>query len=831
MALSTSESYAGPHARPRSSVGIAPSASAPVLSTRREEEEIVEGTRATEYSELVRTLNDRSVGYLQQMQADNFMYQHMTRAIDLPRPQKRPQSAMLSSTKAIFAGSPTLSPVELGRQQSSKGWASTFATPYSHRRIIHTFPTTQRFPSDEPLPDAVLVGPGDYAGAPTAHTTDGPMALIRSRPTKQDAPRTGPSIGPGKYNPSLTGLHFPIGEYDSTATGFPRASRQPVIEVPEGSSGDYEPAMVIMPRAPGHRGLIFNPLNPQELYGGSGRQTFKNTSSTEPGVAPGSYEPKMKHRYAHEPHAIISKTVSTEALQEPTPGPTTFHVPARPPTTVPAGTKGPTISFAAAPWQRRYMSSEAKADLANRPERLVARVMEEVTPAGRLRRQEEAAERFKQREARLREATTRRTAVLKQKEELALKQQEHRDARPTPEMRAAQLAMRQEEMHRQSTWASILKIVAAHQVMARAVENAREKRDNDKAARIIANQWKRNSKFNAARKAKDSLCRDMVNDCLARYVRRCREKRRITAIDLVRTFLADLRESSAVVLAFRKANYRIKGIQRGWRRLVIKRQAQLEVRAASIQSQHCSPGPCMPFAPWPLTYSLFSHLMQHLQIAIMQWDALEPKRYMRLMVLNESIDSDTAKPGAGPPKRSSKRSSKQQKRSGINRTASTTNMILLSMENEVDSLEGGLKSPANSPATRRMSTTRARLTIPFDVKRSIVHAWLRQRISSHKKECIRYERVVVPRMREEFDSSQESAFLDDAKNLLAGNALNADRSGPLSLEKLRRASLQSFEPPPYFHQRLPKEELTAKIDEALARRPGGPSNPSKPGLD
>lgn len=132
-----------------------------------------------------------------------------------------------------------------------------FASLYDDRKVQHIFPREERYIlQDEYTPPlSNLRGPGDYAGGIDSQY-NGPRARLQSRrqlAADSHAERTR-NLGPGTYNPRLTGGRYYVGEYDeSMPSCLSRTDRQTFIKPGEVGNGDYTPNMPQVPKAPGHR--------------------------------------------------------------------------------------------------------------------------------------------------------------------------------------------------------------------------------------------------------------------------------------------------------------------------------------------------------------------------------------------------------------------------------------------------------------------------------------------------------------------------------------------------------------------------------------------------
>ena len=280
---------------PSQDASLLVSASAPVLQPAisgvppgyelDDGDDLDDGTKPHEYHLLVRTLSERSLGYLQLLQGDNFGYQHLDRA----RPRERPPAS---------TGMPPA---------ANSSSAGAFKTLFDGRRIPHIFSVTDRFPSDVMQPTAMLLGPGDYASGLKSRTT-GAMATVKSRRprTSGAADRaTASAIGPGTYNPRLSGGRYAIGEYDKRIpSGISRTTRAPAFRSNESISlgGDSLPSMPQLPRMPGASGYHFGSMDP--LANALGEETRGSvaigaSTATPPSIGPGAYHPKPMNPHTY----------------------------------------------------------------------------------------------------------------------------------------------------------------------------------------------------------------------------------------------------------------------------------------------------------------------------------------------------------------------------------------------------------------------------------------------------------------------------------------------------------------------------------------------------
>ena len=339
--------------------------------------------------------------------------------------------------------------VETLKQRSAIN-ARAFASFWDHRRVQHIFTRQQRWPPSTQLPTDQLKGPGEYAGPATGERATGRSAAIK--PRWRETPKTtgGAPVGPGRYDPALSGTLRHFGAYDETIpSALTRAPRGCGGAASAYSSPGFEghPGLPPRPAAPGSRGLS---------WGVSGATTAEGDGRPEPfipscppaALGPGAYHPSAPS--LHRPSAVVrGRPFAMRATSEGV-GPGSHNLPERPRTTAPAGGSFPAFSFAATPYMPRGRPQERAAALAKSRSHAEL-VAHSLSPAGRAEAAALRAERARLDEERAVRAAERRAG------EAAAHEQRRRELEASfarREQRQAALLRDQAELRKQAVRAA-----------------------------------------------------------------------------------------------------------------------------------------------------------------------------------------------------------------------------------------------------------------------------------------------------------------------------------------------------------------------------------------
>ena len=534
-------------------------------------DDVKQGTRPEEYYKLVSSLSDRSLGYLELLSGSKFTYQHMSIGVD--RPYRTPQPEIEKP-----------SPADMRKYMQLKEapFRTHFMDRQKDRKIQHMFSRSDRW-GLEPQ-DFVRVAPGDFDPG-TGYRSSGPMARLQSRRPRASYESEKPRhIGPGTYNPKINGLPYLLGEYDENIpSALTRTARFPSESVLK-DTRDYEAGMPVMPRAPGHRCISWAPPDPLAEEGRS-IGALGASSSTDPTVGPGTYKPRIEAVSRVRPGApaavIIARPIDAMRDEE-VPAPNAYYIPSRPLTTVPAGKTSISVSFADRPYLPPSLTAEQKAIVATKQADTDRKIHAALTPEGRRLQRAQSASRFEGHKARLQGAAKRRLEIEAARDEEIEALRAAIEARPTAEDRKAQRAAHMETARRQSAWMMILKLCAAHQHIATALERSRNQDNLDRAARVISTIWEKSPSFSSKQEEiRAALSSSIISRGIKRYIarnRRAAENAATTpAADLIKEFLMDSQRAGPFVAVMQGVTFRIRRLQAQWRRALATREARLAV--------------------------------------------------------------------------------------------------------------------------------------------------------------------------------------------------------------------------------------------------------------
>mmetsp|Transcript_39713 Transcript_39713/g.104878 ORF Transcript_39713/g.104878 Transcript_39713/m.104878 type:complete len:829 (-) Transcript_39713:97-2583(-) len=751
----------------------------------QEAEELNHGARPEAYYAFVHSLSNRSQGYLELLQEKNFSYQHMTRSSSKDGPRRSSSSGRLTGLED------PPSPAEMAKYKQKK--ERPFASPYMDRKISHVFPREERFSGNYISPESVLQGPGHYAPAINSQF-DGRRATLQSRrPYTVGHPERHRNVGPGTYTPALSGLRYPLGEYDQTMpSSLPRTNRQSFFQASGVGAGEYTPAMPACPRAPGHRSITWS--QPDLITAAEKGRLAEVLTGTGPSVGPGAYHPNHSHRYGSTYSATILARPTTNKLNaEVTPGPGAHQVPSHPPTTVPAGAPSRAVSFAARPFLEPTLTAEERAITAEHKRAMHAHTLESLTPSGKKLAKERATQRAQVHSARAKNAIERHAAAIASQDEKARALQAAIEARPTLEERKAQQAEKLTLCRRQSAWIVFLKLSTRHQLMAKALELSREERALDVASRVIARVWHRSPRYTARKVAKEALSQSLIKRGLTQYVQRSRLKAANNATIIIKSFLTEVLEISPMVATLRNMKMRVVRVQRQWRKIYAMREARMAV-------------------------------------ALRQWDDFEHRKQHKRVsnadaVPNTSLDTKRVSNAGAAPNAPLVTKFSATHAPPPATTAPTGERLKAPANAKRESRDlaphAAAPSAASEPSSsiRRISSSSSN-SVPLAIRRAKVNQWLQERAIEYRRAYSEYYDKLLPKIRQEVEAQIVQNSLFAASALLSSESdtaavtsvfLSANQTPE---DKLQAMVLALAGPAPYFKQKLPEGDLAKMIEEA-----------------
>ena len=566
--------------------------------------------RPVELRRYIRSLSQRSLDFFEVLDSKDFLYQQL----ELPKPKEKPPPEPTISEAAVLfealhsgstASLSTASTTSMRRSASAGKLA--FHKPFD-TKMVHAFSRVPRFEEQGSRPMDILVGPGDYSGPavdprrrPKAAKVVGKWTTPKIEDMNVNETR---ALGPGTYNPPMPGMARPIGVYDESMPSFLGSTSgstdtlklKPNNETP--GVGQYEPKIMAgIDKQPGRRGAFFGAALSNAESDSKG--AFSNSGSTPEIIGPGAYNPRRpadKHTYK----AFLAGRPSEHQLASVGVGPGshqvagTGHAFASHPSvaTTVAAKLGPIHSFAGKPYSEPSREPEERKAALALSKSYSELNMFELTAEGRMQRMEERNEGFKVRDLRIAAAAKVRETVVKQRESMR-RAIEHKQ-----EVRAEIRAQRAASMHRQLSLAVFVAIAARAELMGMWIEEMREYRAKERrrieAANKLATWWLRSMYFAKRRQQRaEVLARGNIRACLRRYLERAREQKMNNAATILLHFLESAKEAGFLPRAVKESMYRIRFIQRAWRRVRMRRATYVE-------------------------------------LAVMQWNWFEPRRIARL---------------------------------------------------------------------------------------------------------------------------------------------------------------------------------------------------------
>ena len=150
------------------------------------------------------------------------------------------------------------------------------------------------------------------------------------------------------------------------------------------------------------------------------------------------------------------------------------------------------------------------------------------------------------------------------------------------EVRAEMRAKRFASLHRQLFFATIVKHGAAISLLGQKVSHVRKQVEEEKraswAATLIATFWRRSMALAKVRQHRQEvLAHRLIRDGLGRYLARAREKAKHHSQKVLVNFFEEVRDSGRLPRAVRTAVFRIRQVQRAWRRYRARKAAYLEM--------------------------------------------------------------------------------------------------------------------------------------------------------------------------------------------------------------------------------------------------------------
>ena len=575
-----------------STTGEAPAPAAPgpqhLDGDDDDEDEDDESGRPVELKRYVRSLSQRSLGYFSMLSSTDFNYQHL----DFPTPPEPPEPERPQSVASLLRESMSTSDIRTHSRASPTPSFHDRALPRNadsmaklafHRpfdtQLMHGFSQSSRFSSIRSSAENLL-GPGSYGagGLGPRKTTSGARIVGKAYVSTKHLDDAS-AVGPGSYNPVLSGLRPEFGADDhkmsSTfmgSTGFDPSHRVAEI-MPD--CGSYNPSWLPgLVKQPGTRGLSFGKPNGQ---GNAEKKSSLNPfeSATSPAVGPGAYNPTLPAERS-APSAFLVARPPERPSQSRNLGPGAHAVPDRPPVTGAQGKLGAQRSFAARPYAGPMLDPEDKVKILARSKTFETLVHHQLTDDGRRDRQHQLNMSYLVRDERIAIASQ-----VKAQQDAEIESR-RRSIENKVEVRAEMKAKRHASLYRQLFFATIVMHGARASLLGERVAAARAHESQEKrrswAAILIARFWRRSLGFAALRKRRmEVLSKSTIKTALNRYLVRTRQRVMDGAQKVLVEFMKEVRDSGHIAKAVRTAMYRIRVLQRAWRRLRARRAADLEM--------------------------------------------------------------------------------------------------------------------------------------------------------------------------------------------------------------------------------------------------------------
>ena len=854
--LGDSASDAEEDARP----AVAPPAAAAPFLDEDEDDEDDESGRPVELRRYVRSLSERSLGYLSTLSSDKFIYQHL----EFPQPPEppepeRPQSAASLLREAMSFSDIRLHTSEIRSQTSSQpnlhnstsSDKLAFHSPFD-TKMVHSFSQVPRWTVNEAALQVSALGPGAYGGGTVAPRNSSAGArLVSRRPASTKHLVEAAALGPGRYTPGLSGLRRAIGEYDETmpstfvgsSSGYDVSHK---IKEVAPDCGTYEPG--VMPgivKAPGKRGLEFGKPN------GQGNAAVSSSlaaamGSTPPAVGPGKYNPTIIATKS-APKAFLVGRPTDPVNTSGNLGPGAHQVPDRPPVTNPVGKVGVQYSFASRPYMEPVLPPEEKMSVLVRSKTTESLVRHQLTEAGRRERKHQQSMSFLVRDERIAKA-----AVVKAARDVEIESQ-RRAIENKLEVRAEMRAKRFASLHRQLFFATIVKHGAAISLLSQKVSHVRKQVEEEKraswAATLIATFWRRSMALAKVRQHRQVvLAHRLIRDGLGRYLARAREKAKHHSQKVLVNFFEEVRDSGRLPRAVRTAVFRIRQVQRAWRRYRARKAAYLEMammqwdwfepRRVLIGEKKKKKAESGISTSGSVKFDLAGSsgkpepgIERRSSIAsVMSADATPPVQRPKALKRRDSVKSDGASEDESTPRRKLKRRDSTKSSSPELMTPRNGSMTPRETPREASgSMTPRSMTPRSGGATPRgrkgkdkfaatglrahpmRGQVQGQCVLAEPIKRLKLRIWLKERQRAHRKEWRQYEAKIAEVKEELRKESEGKEIINEAKNLLGLqlNKLSSEQEFKRRLHKLAG-------PSPIRSPWLPERELNALIDEALA---------------